>query len=481
MIKKTETFSAFMRLFSDMGMIFSSLMVAYFWRMKYFEITFLEKKYTFFPEPETLFPLDRFLLFSGILTFVLLIILAFHGRYKFENEEKFLNEVLHVFWGFTSGMALVLVYFFFAKWHFFSRLIFGLSWLLGVLFLIFGRIVIRVVTKYLKTHVWEKTQILVLGKNKTSEEIIEKISQIEDLSVFGILTEKKIQSKKFLDLNILGDFKDLEKVLKHKSIDEVWLTSENISGKMKVHLVNLTHIYHKKFRLFPNEVDLDLASVKVSTFREMPIITLIHSNMRGWGAVLKFLLDRVLSFFILILLSPVFLFLMFKIKKSEKKAPIFYASKRVGLKGEHFDCYKFRTMIPNADKKKKDLLDKNERDGGVLFKMENDPRITSLGKTLRKYSIDELPQLFNVLKGDMSLIGPRPHLPEEVEKYPKEDLQILSLKPGLTGFAQINGRSDLSFEDEMKYETFYLKNWSIWLDIIIFFKTLMIVLRGKNK
>ena len=137
-------------------------------------------------------------------------------------------------------------------------------------------------------------------------------------------------------------------------------------------------------------------------------------------------------------------------------------------------------MVPDADEKKKKLLKKNQRKGGVLFKMDNDPRITKLGKILRKWSIDELPQLWNVIRGDMSLIGPRPHLPEEVRKYAKDDLRVLSIRPGITGFAQVNGRSSLSFKEEMNYELFYLKNWSFKLDIIIFIKSLLVVLKRKN-
>jgi len=480
-MKKRENFMIILKILVDILMIFSSLIGAYFWRMKYFEIIFLSKKISFFPPPETLYPFDDFFVFSLIFTLILTLILAFHGRYKFDNDEKFLNESLNIFWGFTSGMSLLLVYFFFAKWHFFSRLIFGLAWILGVLFLFFGRIFIRIFHKYLQKYFWEKTHILILGKNSITQEILKKISQSHSLDVFGVLISQKDKNKHFGNYKILGLFKDLEKILEKNNIDEVWLTEENTPTKIKSELINITHIHHKKFKLFPSEIDLDLAAMKVSTFKEIPIITLIASNLQGWGLLIKSLIDRVLSFFILLFLSPLFLIIFFKIKSADNGAPAFYASKRVGVRGKLFDCYKFRTMKINADKLKKNLLKKNEREGGILFKIENDPRITPLGKKLRKYSLDELPQLFNVLKGDMSLIGPRPHLPEEVEKYPKENLQLLFLKPGLTGFAQVHGRSDLSFEEEMKYEMFYLKNWSVWLDIIIFFKTILVVVRGKNK
>jgi lipopolysaccharide/colanic/teichoic acid biosynthesis glycosyltransferase len=181
-----------------------------------------------------------------------------------------------------------------------------------------------------------------------------------------------------------------------------------------------------------------------------------------------------------IVLSPLFAVVAWKVWRENKSAPIVYASKRVGKNGKEFNCLKFRTMVPDADEKKKKLLKKNQRKGGVLFKMEDDPRITSLGKVLRKWSLDELPQLWNVVQGHMSLIGPRPHLPEEVRKYAKDDLRVLSIRPGITGFAQINGRSSLSFKEEMNYELFYLKNWSFKLDIIIFLKSLWVVVKRKD-
>ena len=137
-------------------------------------------------------------------------------------------------------------------------------------------------------------------------------------------------------------------------------------------------------------------------------------------------------------------------------------------------------MVVDAEQKKSTLLEQNQRAGGVLFKIQNDPRITPFGAFLRKWSLDELPNLLNVLRGEMSLIGPRPHLPAEVQKYSKEDRRVLAVKPGITGFAQINGRSSLSFREEMGFEIFYLKNWNLWLDAIIFFKTLFLICRREN-
>ena len=137
-------------------------------------------------------------------------------------------------------------------------------------------------------------------------------------------------------------------------------------------------------------------------------------------------------------------------------------------------------MIVNAEKMKKKLLDKNERTDGPLFKIKDDPRITRVGKFMRKWSIDELPQFWNVLKGNISLVGPRPHEPHEVDKYEKHHKKLLNIKPGITGMAQVSGRSDLEFEEEVKLDTFYIENWSPWLDLVILIKTPLVVLLRKG-
>jgi lipopolysaccharide/colanic/teichoic acid biosynthesis glycosyltransferase len=181
----------------------------------------------------------------------------------------------------------------------------------------------------------------------------------------------------------------------------------------------------------------------------------------------------------LIILSPLFLILSLIIK-IDSAGPVFAQLERIGEGGEKFVLFKFRSMIRDAHQLKKNLIALNERNDGPLFKIKNDPRITRFGRFLRKTSLDELPQLFNVIKGEMSLVGPRPHEPEEVAKYQKHHRKVLTIKPGITGLAQISGRSDLNFEEEVKLDTYYIENWSLKLDIQIIIKTPFIVLTTKS-
>ena len=181
----------------------------------------------------------------------------------------------------------------------------------------------------------------------------------------------------------------------------------------------------------------------------------------------------------LLALSPVLLTVIALIKL-EDGGPIFFRQMRVGLRGRLFGMWKFRSMVLNADALKDQLLKQNEMQGGVTFKMKNDPRVTRIGKYLRKFSIDEMPQLWNVLQGDMSLVGPRPPVPREVQEYTVEDRQRLLAKPGLTCFWQVGGRSEIDFNGQVQLDVAYIKSQSLWLDIKLLFKTVPAVVLGKG-
>ena len=181
----------------------------------------------------------------------------------------------------------------------------------------------------------------------------------------------------------------------------------------------------------------------------------------------------------LLALSPLLLTVIALIKL-EDRGPIFFRQMRVGLRGRPFGMWKFRSMVLNADALKDQLLAQNEMQGGVTFKMKNDPRITRIGKYLRKFSIDEMPQLYNVLQGDMSLVGPRPPVPREVQEYTVEDRQRLLAKPGLTCFWQVGGRSEIDFNGQVRLDVEYIKSQSVWLDIKLLFKTVPAVVLGKG-
>ena len=207
-----------------------------------------------------------------------------------------------------------------------------------------------------------------------------------------------------------------------------------------------------------------------------PTIPLHRRDFPAGAFMMKRVLDLSLSSIALLLLSPLLVMLAIAIK-FDSKGPIFYQARRVGRKGRNFDCMKFRTMVVNADALKAKLAHLNERDG-IMFKMSNDPRITSVGRFLRKYSLDEIPQFFNVLRGDMSLVGPRPPIAAEVERYDLSHLRRLDVLPGITGLWQVEARQDPSFDSYISLDTAYVDNWNLWLDLKILVRTVSVVIGG---
>jgi exopolysaccharide biosynthesis polyprenyl glycosylphosphotransferase len=207
-----------------------------------------------------------------------------------------------------------------------------------------------------------------------------------------------------------------------------------------------------------------------------PVAPLHLREPRVIGLFCKRAVDIVLSLLALIITAPLMLAVAIAVKL-ESQGPIFYVADRIGKRGRVFPCFKFRTMVNNAEKMKKDLSALNERDG-ILFKVSNDPRVTRLGRILRKYSLDELPQFLNVLRGEMSIVGPRPPIASEVEKYELEHFRRLEVLPGLTGLWQVQARHDPSFAKYIALDTAYVENWSFWLDLRILIQTANVVVRG---
>lgn len=207
-----------------------------------------------------------------------------------------------------------------------------------------------------------------------------------------------------------------------------------------------------------------------------PTITLHRGRVPELGLVFKRILDIAVSLAVLTIVAPIMLVIALAIKL-DSRGPVFYLSERVGKKGRVFRCIKFRTMVQNAEQRRSDVLHLNERDG-VLFKVANDPRITRAGRFLRKYSLDELPQFFNVLRGEMSVVGPRPPIANEVRQYTLDHLRRLNVMPGITGLWQVQSRRDPSFDRYISLDFNYIENWSVWLDISIILRTVAVVFAG---
>jgi exopolysaccharide biosynthesis polyprenyl glycosylphosphotransferase len=229
-------------------------------------------------------------------------------------------------------------------------------------------------------------------------------------------------------------------------------------------------------RIVPDLYDGLAWNSPIEYIGQFPTIPLHCGQAPELGLLVKRIFDILFSIAVLAVLLPLLLIVAIAVKL-DSPGPVFYSSERIGKKGRVFHCTKFRTMVRDAEKRRADVMHMNERDD-VLFKISNDPRITPLGRFLRKYSLDELPQFFNVLRGDMSVVGPRPPLASEVKEYKLSHLRRLDVTPGITGLWQVQGRQDPSFASYVSLDVTYIDNWSLWLDFKIIVRTIAVVFAG---
>jgi len=410
-------------------------------------------------------PFLRYFFYILIISLAWLFIFAVSGLYKLKNQ-RFSREFLKIFWGCTIGTMLIIFLIFLARRPFSSRFIILAGWGTSFLFVSLGRSFIHAIELFCYKRDKGLEPIAVVGQSRSAQEI----------SFY-------IKNHKGLGYKILNIFPNIDEAIKGlksapEKVDHIILADTDLSKKDMTRLLEFCNEHQIIFRYLTDTFDAMYENVRVDTLAGLPIVVIGKTALSGWGKVAKRTVDLIGSVLGLILLLPFFITLPIIIK-IDSKGPVFVKLKRVGKRGERFYLYKFRSMVKNAHKMKEDLKKQNERQG-PLFKMKNDPRITKIGKFLRKSSLDEIPQLINVLKGDMSLVGPRPHEPEEVAKYQKQHKQLLTIAPGITGLAQISGRSSISFEEEAKLDIYYIENWTLWQDISIIIKTIPVVLLGKD-
>ena len=277
------------------------------------------------------------------------------------------------------------------------------------------------------------------------------------------------------DSEILGGVDHLAEIVRKHFIDEVFITGA-CSRNTVTDLVAQAAEAEIDVRIVPDLYEGLALSAPIEYVGQFPTIPLHYRHIPLASLIVKRVLDIVLASCALILAAPAMLAIAIAIA-IDSRGPIFYCAERVGRKGHIFCCWKFRTMVSNADALRENLLSMNERDG-ILFKLREDPRITRAGRFLRKYSLDELPQLFNVLLGTMSIVGPRPPIAREVNQYKLQHLHRLDVSPGITGLWQVQARQDPSFDQYISLDTFYVDNWSLWLDFKIMIRTFGVVISG---
>ena len=281
-------------------------------------------------------------------------------------------------------------------------------------------------------------------------------------------------------LGHLSDLSSLKRLQIKCQPDLILQTDPNPGSNETLSLIDYCRSHHIGYAFLP-PVFADVPHLlRVERLGPVPMLQFQPTPLDGWGRVLKRMFDIVMSVVLIVVLIPFFVLIAVAVF-IESGWPILYVSRRVREHGHTgLPMLKFRSMVQDADARKPELLQKNQRRDGPLFKLDNDPRVTRVGKALRRFDLDELPQLFNVLIGQMSLVGPRPHLPEEVDRYTSYQRRVFAVKPGVTGFAQVSGRSSLKFAEEVRLDLRYVEEWSLLLDLWVLWRTVFVVLQGKN-
>lgn len=426
--------------------------IAYFLRFQYF-ITSIRP---------VIFEMDYFDFFKivSVVALVWLIIFALNGLYSIKRQ-GFWSYFSKIFVASSAATLIIVVAFFFNFQLFSSRLIILTSWLLSIILVTLERLIIYYIKKIFYKKGIGVRQVVVIGESKNARDIIKEFS---DKPSFG-----------FRVIKVLADFnsqteKELIILLKEKEIDDVILADPTLPTEQKNNLVNFCIENHLNYKYAASLLETKLINFSLSTVAGVPLIEVRQTRLDGWGRILKRVFDFLVSLLLLIILLPILLLVALGVILTSP-GPMIVKLTRVGNGGKIFNLYKSRSMVKGAHQLKPLLSDYNQRADGPLFKMANDPRLTKFGKFIRRWSLDELPQLLNVLIGQMSLVGPRPHEPEEVVKYQTREKKLLAIKPGITGMAQVSGRSDLSWEEEVRLDTYYVENWSLGLDIQILLKT----------
>lgn len=352
---------------------------------------------------------------------------------------------------------------------------------LNILVLASYKISLFRVMKFIRTK-GRNTRSIVIIADDDSAYFIDKFLEQRDWGycLHTILTDSEIIKEKYGDsYNVLSSSHKVASVIDAKNIDEVMYCKVNSDAEEIRDLVHVCGEVGVVFRVQSTLLNRVTSDANLDSFSQMPFLTFMKTPRNYLALKVKNTLDFIVALLIVLLISPVMIGIAICIK-IEDGGPVFFKQKRVGLYGRIFDCLKFRTMVTNAESLKADLMSLNEQEGPV-FKIKKDPRVTKTGNFLRKTSLDELPQFLNVLFGDMSIVGPRPPIPEEVAQYERWQRRRLSMKPGITCIWQVSGRNNIPFDQWMKMDMKYIDTWSLKLDATLFFKTFIVMLTGDGQ
>ena len=459
---------------SDLIVIFLSFSIAYVIRSEI--LPYLFNEFNKLP----LLPFSTFLnhyYMATVWIFIFAHEKLYTKRYSIWDELRVLLKSA------TLSSSLIIIMIFITKQPQFSRPIVISAWLLSLfLFPLF-----RFLTKILlvKFNIWTK-KLIILGVHQTSLLILKSIRKSKtmgyEVSAFLDNDPQKI-GKEFLGVKVLGPLSELENVAKTFQSRDIMIVTPHLPRKKLKELLSKCEDFSKSMWLIPRSGDFITEGVEIEVLGEVLTLYIKKNLTKPWNILTKTLFDEFLTLVLIILLFPLFIFIAIAIKL-DSKGPVIFVQKRLGQNKKIFNFFKFRSMYTNSDKKLSEFLNKNQKakeEWEKYRKLKNyDPRVTRVGRIIRKYSLDEFPQLFNILLGNMSLVGPRPYLLEELKGKDLFISRVAKVKPGITGLWQISGRSEVIFKERLAFDEYYIRNWSLWLDMTILLKSIKVIFSSEG-
>ena len=427
--------------------------------------------------------IDFYQTLSFFLILIWLVLFASFGLYNRQNLLGGTIEYARILNAATAGMIIVTFFTFLFPDFILARGWLLLSWIFSFFFTALGRFSFRRLIYRLRTRGYFLSSAVILGANNEGISLAEQLMhwKTSGLKVVGFVDEK-LQSETpiYQEMRVLGTVDQLDEIIKKYDIEELILASSSITSRDRI-----MEIFYRfgtssnvNVRMSSGLYEVITTGLTVKEFAYVPLVGINKVRLTGVDQLLKLVLDYCLSIPVLILGSPLFALIVLAIKL-DSTGPVIYRRRVLGMQGRQFDAFKFRTMYINGD----EILDAHPELKSELakyHKLKDDPRVTRLGKFMRKFSLDEFPQLINVLKRDMSLVGPRMITPEELGEYEKWYMNLLTVRPGITGYWQVSGRSDVSYEERVRLDMYYIRNWTIWFDLQLLFQTIPAVLRRRG-
>ena len=458
---------------SDLVLIIVAFVLAYWLRYR------LQWFLTVDPANQT--DLITYIPFGLALVFLLFCSFQFSRVYSYRRDRIWLEEVYAIASATTIGVVVLIILNLAFGQLSFSRLIFLYTAVLVTLLLGISRAVIYALRGYLRNRGFGLERVVLVGVGDVGLMVMRTIAARPSLGyeLVGFLDDNPAKNQTDIGrFQALGPLNNFRVILQNHGIDTAIICLPWKSHRTVAHMLYVCEQSGIKAQIVPNFFQLTKNQMQVERLDSIPLITTRSVSIAGWNLFIKRALDVTVATAILIVGLPFAALISLAIYCSSP-GPIVYSQTRIGRNGQPFKIYKFRSMIADAEAQLEKMADLNEA-SGPLFKMRDDPRRTPLGRILRRFSMDELPNLINVLRGEMSLVGPRPNVPEEVAQYKDWHRKRLSVSPGMTGMWQVSGRSDLTFDEMVLLDIYYAENWSLTLDLGIMMRTIPKVLGGEG-